>query len=171
MGAGKTDGKFILTLVPTNPMFNSANGPFSSDENTVVTYTISGGSALNPSDHTLSATGTVTIPAGQTTAILTVPVVDDSVAEVPESLQVTLTGVTGVTHVPAITFDNTPATIAMLDDDTSLLSIGNMTVAEGASGTTAVSFTVTSPNAVAGGFTVAFSVSGGNAGSAWTTRS
>ena len=84
-------------------------------------------------------------------------------AEVPENLTVTLTGVLAPTHMPAISVDSTPATIAMLDDDISVLTIGNRTVNEGASGTTAVSFTVTSPNAVAGGFTVAFTVGGGNA--------
>ena len=163
VGVGKTDGKFILTLVPTNPFFNVANGPFSSDENTVVTYSISGAStALNPSDHTLALTGSVTILAGQTTAILTVPVVDDNVAELPESLTISLTGTLAPTHA-AIVVDPTSATIAMLDDDVSVLTISSPTLVEGAAGTTAMVFTVTSPNAVQGGFSVVFSVGGGNA--------
>jgi len=164
LGVGKTDGQFILTLVPTNPFFNAANGPFSSDENTVVTYSISGAStALNPSDHTLALTGTVTITAGQTTAILTVPVVDDNMAELPESLTISLTGTLAPTHTPAIVVDATPATIAMLDDDVSVLTITSQALAEGPNGTTAMVFTVTSPNAVQGGFSVVFSVGGGNA--------
>ena len=56
------DGVFTVTM--TNP----------SSTDTVINYTVAGTS--NSSDHTL-ANGTVTILAGQTTATITVPVIDD----------------------------------------------------------------------------------------------
>ncbi len=152
LGGAAINGKFLVTLVPTNPLFDTKNGPFSADEDTVVTYTITGGTALNPSDHTL-INGSVTILKGQTTAIIEVPVVDDNVAEVPETLQLTLGAVTAG-HTSAIVADGTPASIAMLDDDSSVLQIGNASVTEG----NQIVFTVTSPTAVAGGFTVVFTV-------------
>ncbi len=152
LGGAAINGKFLVTLVPTNPLFDTKNGPFSADEDTVVTYTITGGTALNPSDHTL-INGSVTILKGQTTAIIEVPVVDDNVAEAPETLQLTLGAVTAG-HTSAIVADGTPASIAMLDDDSSVLQIGNASVTEG----NQIVFTVTSPTAVAGGFTVVFTV-------------
>ncbi len=49
---------------------------------------------------------------------------------------------------------------AILNDDTSTLTINNPTVVEGDSGTIALEFNVTSSDAVQGGFTVAFTVTG-----------
>src|SRR5207253_146987 len=49
------------------------------------------------------------------------------------------------------------------DDDTEALTISSPTVTEGTGGTTTLTFTVTSPKAVQGGFTVAFSAANGTA--------
>ncbi|AMV30637.1 Calx-beta domain protein [Pirellula sp. SH-Sr6A] len=152
------DGKFLLTLVPTNPNYNPLNGKFYSDENTVVEYVVQGSStATNGSDFNLAVTGTVTISAGDTTAILTVPVLEDNLAEFTETVDIKLTSIKGV-HVAAISADSTPATVSILDDDASVLTISSPTVVETDSGTVAMKFLVTSPTAVAGGFSVSFAV-------------
>jgi hypothetical protein len=152
------DGKFLLTLVPTNPNYNPVNGKFYSDENTVVEYVIQGTTtATNGSDFNLAVTGTVTISAGDTTAVLTVPVLEDVLAEFTETVDIKLTSIKGV-HVAAITADPVPATVSILDDDASVLTISSPTVVETDSGTVAMKFLVTSPTAVDGGFSVSFSV-------------
>lgn len=154
-----TDGKFLLTLVPTNPNYNPLNGKFFSDENTVIEYVVQGTStAANGSDFNLAATGTVTILSGQTTAVLTVPVLEDNLAEFTETVDIKLTSIKGV-HIPAISADPTPATVSIFDDDASVLTITSPTVVEGDSGTVQLKFEVTSPTAVAGGFDVFFTVS------------
>ena len=60
---------------------------------TVVTYNVAG-TATAGSDYT-ALIGTITIPAGQTTGTIPVPVLNDQVAEDPETVVLSLTGVTG----------------------------------------------------------------------------
>jgi hypothetical protein len=153
------DGKYLLTLTNTNPLFNTANGPFFADEDTVVTYQIVGGSAVNGVgfDYDLTVTGSVTISKGNTTAILTVPVLEDVLAEMQETIDVKLTGITKV-HTAAISADPSVVTMKILDDDASVLTISSEKVTEGDSGTTKMIFTVTSPTEVSGGFDVTFKV-------------
>ena len=142
---------------PTNGLFTvTLSTPSATD--TVVNYTVTGTATGGTDYATLS--GSVTIPAGQTTANIDVTVLDDLVVEGTESVIVTLTGVgTGDSE---ITLDPIPAsltaTVLITDNDTNVLTISSPTVTEGNAGTTTLTFTVTSPTAVAGGFTVAFNV-------------
>ena len=55
---------------------------------TVIAYQIAG-SATAGSDYT-ALSGTVTIPAGATSATIDVPVIDDQLVEGPENVRVTL---------------------------------------------------------------------------------
>ncbi|MDB5335041.1 MAG: Alkaline phosphatase [Planctomycetaceae bacterium] len=87
---------------------------------TVVTYTVSGtaiaGASGADSDYqTLS--GTVTIPAGQTSATIDVTPFNDSLAEDPETVIVTLTGFTGGDGSIELDPDNQKltATVQILD--------------------------------------------------------
>lgn len=125
---------------------------------TVISYTVSG-SATPGSDYT-PLTGTVTIPAGSTTADINLDALDDAIVEGTEDVVVTLTGF--VSADPTVILDLNPsnltATADIADDDVSTLSITSPTIAEGDSGTTVLTFTVTSSNAVQGGFDVAFNV-------------
>ena len=57
-----------------------------STEDTVVTVTISDGSTEGSADYTAPVTQDVTIPAGQTSVDITVPIVDDNLFEGPEDL-------------------------------------------------------------------------------------
>jgi hypothetical protein len=141
-----TNGQFIVTL----------SAPSSTD--TVVNYSATGLAAAGLDYQTLP--GTITIPAGQTSATIDVNVLNDNIVEGTESVIVTLSGLGA--HDPQITLDpnaaQQTATVNIADTDTTLLSITNETITEGDSGTKTMTFTVTSSNAVQGGFSVAFGV-------------
>lgn len=153
--AKTTDG--AESNAPTNGQFTVTLSSVSTTD-TVVNYTVSG-TATAGSDYS-TLTGTVTIPAGQTTANINVAVLNDAIAEGTESVIVTLTGFGA--HNSEITLDPTPAnttaTVNITDNDTDTLTISSPTVVEGNAGVTTMTFTVTSPTAVEGGFTVAFNV-------------
>ena len=82
-----------------------------------VNYAISG-TASNSTDYTTVATGTVTISAFQSSTNIFITPVDDSTAELTET--VTLTVLTGTGYAPAIP---TSATVSILDNETPELSI------------------------------------------------
>lgn len=159
---GPTNGKFLVTLVPTNPNYDPLDGPFNSDEDTVLTYTIMGGTATQGAgnDYTLTSPGTVTIQAGKTTAFIDVTVLQDLIAEPTETIFLQLSPSLVSGHKGGIVVDTSTATMNIVDNDGSTLTISSPTVTEGDSGTTAITFTVTSPVAVAGGFNVNFSAAG-----------
>jgi large repetitive protein len=97
----------VFTVTQTNP----------SSVDTVLNYSV-GGTATSGSDYT-PLSGSVTIPAGATSATITVPVIDDTQPEPTETVSVTLTGIAaGNTNVvldpsPA----NRTATLSILDND------------------------------------------------------
>ncbi|WP_413432818.1 Calx-beta domain-containing protein [Crateriforma spongiae] len=120
------DGQFTVSI--TNPL----------PEDVIVTYTI-GGDAI-PDDGTPNSpapnqfdydelSGTVTILAGQTTAVIDVEVIDDLVVEGDETVTVTLDSAVLAAALPAplgtpsIGVDTTTATEVISDDDSALLSI------------------------------------------------
>lgn len=74
-----------------------------------VTVAISGGTASGGSDYML-ASATVMLPAGQRAATISIPIVDDAAAEVPETLQLSLTA-SGAAPVRAT------HTLTILDND------------------------------------------------------
>src|SRR5207244_1728887 len=96
----------------------------------------------------------VTIPAGATSATITVPTTDDNLVEASETLSVTLLS----TSHPRITLGaTTVATGTINDNDTALVSIsGSPTVTEGAN----LTFTVTLSAASSTDTTVNYSFGG-----------
>jgi chitinase len=94
------------------------------------------GTATAGSDYVAQAGTKVTIPAGATTASFDVLVNGDSASEGNETFEAILTGLQGAT-APAST-----ATATILDDETAL-SINDVSVTEGASGTRLATFTAT----------------------------
>src|SRR5258706_8855513 len=69
-----------------------------SSTDTVLTYSV-GGTATAGSDYT-APSGTVTIPAGSTTATITIPVTDDALVEATETATITaLTKTAGDTDI------------------------------------------------------------------------
>lgn len=128
-----------------------------SSTDTVVTYDVSGTAIPGAGNDYSTLSGSVTIPAGQLTAVINVPVLNDTIVEGTESVIATLTGFGA--HDPQITLGApNSATVNIADDDTDTLQISSPTVTEGNAGPATLTFTVTSPTAVAGGFTVAFNV-------------
>jgi hypothetical protein len=107
--------------------------------NTDLIYSI-GGSATGGADYT-ALTGTVTIPAGSTTATIDVTVLVDFIVEGTEDVILQLTGITA-SPGGSIDTGNDTATVNINDDDQVDISIDNVTMAEGDSGTTTFSFTV-----------------------------
>jgi chitinase len=81
---GTTNAVFTITLsgIRTQPV--------------TVNYATADGTATAGTDYT-ATTGTVTVPAGQTTAIITVPVIGDLANEGDETFTVTLSGAVGAT--------------------------------------------------------------------------
>ena len=63
-----------------------------SDTDTVVTYTIGG--TANSGDDFAPLTGTVTIAAGETSAVINVSIVDDAILESSETVTVSLDSIT-----------------------------------------------------------------------------
>ena len=105
---------------PTN------NGQFTvsisnpSDTDTVISYSISG-DATAGSDYT-ALTGTVTILANETTAVIDVNVIDESLLEDNETVTVTLTGITS--GDPDVSLGTTVSdTVTIADNDTAVVTI------------------------------------------------
>lgn len=108
----------LFTVFMTNP----------ASVDTVINYAVEGNA--NAGDHTL-ANGTVTIPAGQTSATITVPVIDNGLVEDMENVSVTLTSITSAD--PQVSIGATDsASIDITDNDAGQWSIaGPSTVNEG----------------------------------------
>ena len=103
------DGQFTVSLT------NAAS------TDTVVSYTISG-TGLDGTDYT-ALSGTVTIDAGDTSATIDVPVIDDSLVEASETVTLTLDSVISGDADIAIDGAGDSATVTIADDDTALVSI------------------------------------------------
>ena len=118
---GTDDGLFTVTL---------ARGKVAPPAGITVSYTVSG-SATAGTDYTALA-GTVSIPAGASSATIPVDVLNDDVVEGPESVIVTLSDITS--GDPQISIDSAgrTATVTISDDDTATVSIAQ--VSDGAEG-------------------------------------
>ncbi|MEM9528639.1 MAG: ExeM/NucH family extracellular endonuclease, partial [Bacteroidota bacterium] len=79
--------------------------------NVTIMYSLTGTATLG-TDYTDSASGSIVIPAGQTSATLTLVTVDDNEAEFTESIELTITNVSDGTFTIG-----SGATIALLDDE------------------------------------------------------
>ncbi|MGI8982308.1 MAG: Calx-beta domain-containing protein [Pirellulaceae bacterium] len=127
------------------------------DQNVIVTYSTFNQSAIAPDDYATQA-GTVTILAGQTTATVTVPTVDDNIDEPNETFLLVVTGATNV-----ITSDGTANGIINDNDAAPAISINNATVTEGDAGSQTVTLTVTLSNPSSSTVTVNFATANGTA--------
>jgi len=120
------DGQFTISL--SQP----------SDAETVVEYTVGG--AAGTGDFAVLS-GSVTIPADQTSATIDVEVTDDSLVELAETVILTINNVGGALGV-SVDPAGDSATVTIADDDSASLSIGDASVVEGDSGTTELVFEV-----------------------------
>jgi len=143
--SGEVDLVFTITLS------NAATTDVTLD------YATAAGTAIAGTDFT-AATGSLTIPAGQTSATITVKVNGDTLDEANETLTLTLSNVVGATLLDG------EATGTIEDDDAApTISIGDVTVVEGDSGTVNAVFTVTLSAASGLPVTVNFATADGTA--------
>ncbi|HSC57453.1 MAG TPA: Calx-beta domain-containing protein, partial [Nitrospira sp.] len=106
-----------------------------STETITVTYATGDGSATAGSDYQ-TASGTLTIPAGQTSGTITVLVNGDRLAEYDEYFTVNLTSATGALITSGTGYET-------IQDDEPRIRINSVSVTEGNSGTKLMTFTVT----------------------------
>src|SRR5436190_288418 len=111
-----------------------------SSTDTVLTYSV-GGTATAGSDYT-APSGTVTIPAGSTSATITISVTDDALVEATET--VTITGLTKTAGDTDITVSGSSASLNLFDNDTATFSIDDAIADEGA-GTITFHVTLSNP--------------------------
>ncbi|NEP58091.1 MAG: DUF4347 domain-containing protein, partial [Symploca sp. SIO2G7] len=125
-----------------------------SGQDVTVDFATAAGTAITPDDFT-DTTGTVTITAGQTSAIVSVPIISDTLNEADETFSVNLTNATNATITDA-------QGIGTITDDDPLpnLSIDDVTVDEAAG--TAI-FTVTLDQASGQNVSVDFAAIAGTA--------
>jgi carbon monoxide dehydrogenase subunit G len=129
-----------------------------SGQDVTVDYATSDDTATAGTDYT-AGTGTITIPAGSTSATIDVAVKEDSLDEVDETVEITLSNPTGATIA-----DGT-GVITINDDDTGpTLSINDVSYTESGSAGNAT-FTVTLSEASAQDIEVDYATSDGTAAS------
>ena len=103
-----------------------------------VDYSTSDGTALSAADYVTSA-GTLSFADGDTVKSFDIPILDDPLDENDETVQLSLSGPTG----GALVSGQSTASLTILDDDAPpTLSIDDLSVTEGNTGTTNAVFTV-----------------------------
>jgi Ca2+-binding RTX toxin-like protein len=135
---------FTRSGVTTNPL--------------TVNYTLGGTATLNTDYTRTGTTNTVTFAAGSSTATVTVNPTADATVESNETVILTLAAGTGYT-----VGTTTPVTGTINNDDSASISINDVTVSEGNSGTTNAVFTVTLSNPVDTSVTLNYSTANGTA--------
>ncbi len=154
--SGTTNAVFTVTLSPAG------------SQTVTVDYATANGTATAGSDYT-STSNTLTFPADTISRTITVPVIGDTTLEPNEAFTVTLSGATNATIARA----QGTGTITNDDATAPTLSIDDVTVAEGSSGTTNAVFTVTLSAASSQTVTVNYATANGTAtaGSDYTAGS
>lgn len=152
----------VEAAVPTNALFRVTQTAAASVD-TVISYSI-GGSATSGSDFTALG-GSVAILTGNTTADISVAVLNENLVEATETVSLTLTGFTA--RDPEVTLGATvDASADITDSDTSVITLAavNADQNEGTGGTTtSFTFSATLSNPVQGGFTIAYATDDGTA--------
>ncbi|MEM1228585.1 MAG: Calx-beta domain-containing protein [Planctomycetota bacterium] len=102
--------------------------------------------AIVGTDYTAITSQTAVIDAGTTTTTVTVSVISDEIVEIDETFTVDLSDVifNGGTDTTRVNIDDASGLGTIVNDDSALLSIDDVTLAEGDSGTTDFVFTISS---------------------------
>ncbi len=123
-----------------------------------VKYKTSGGNATPGVDYSPVGLSTVTFAPNQTTKTVSVGVIGDTGVEKNETFSLVLSAPTG-----AVLSDTTAVATIVDDDVAAHLSVDNVAAAEGNSGNTPLTFTVTRSDNTTGAATVHYATAGGNA--------
>lgn len=153
----KTDGSEGVRAASF--MFSLPAG-MTADANTVIHYTLSGTALANGADYSGALSGSVSIPAGATSAALILPVIDDEIAEDTETITLT-SGVVESSY--GITVSNSPQTLNILDNDRTELTIMPVTLQETDNGVTYAEFEVKLGKAAGRPFTIDYATADGTA--------
>ncbi len=145
--SGTTDAVFQISLSPTSTTSIS------------VFFATADGTATAGSDYTAPPTGSVTFAPGETTKTVPVPVLGDTLNEPDENFFLNITDTTG----PVTVGDGQGEATIINDDGPPGISINDISVTEGNSGTVAAVFTVTLSAASGQIVTVDFSTGDGSA--------
>jgi hypothetical protein len=137
-----------------------------SADTVTVQYATANGSASSSSDYTATS-GTLTFAPGETEKTITVTIAGDTAIESNETFTVTLSSPSNAT------IGTSEATGTITNDDYPTVSIGNVSVNEGNSGTTQLTFTVSLSAASPSTVTVQYATANGSAtaGSDYTSTS
>ena len=120
-----------------------------------VTYATANGTAKAGEDY-IAQTGTLTFAAGETSKVINVAVMGDTVIEGNETLKINLTTPTGGKIADG-------GAIGTIVNDDARISVADATVTEGNNGTSSLAFTVTLSAAASGPVTVDYATSNGSA--------
>ena len=120
--SASTNGAEANGAVPTDPTFTITQDRLSTQA-TVIAYTV-GGTATSGTDFT-ALSGSVTIPAGATTATITVPLLEDGAIEGSETVTVTLTSITSGDLTTQLGATLT-GTATIVDDDFANIAVTNV---------------------------------------------
>lgn len=145
-GAGGGSTNFVFTVTLDNDVQGGFMLPYTTNDGTATT------SDYTDNDNTLAFGGT----SGEAITI-TVAVQDNTVVEADETFAVQLGTLTGVDSTAAddITVQSAAATGTIINDDTAMLQINDVSATEGTGGgPTNLTFTITLTNAVQDGLTV-----------------
>ncbi|HYR75689.1 MAG TPA: Calx-beta domain-containing protein [Pyrinomonadaceae bacterium] len=141
--SGTSNFNFTITL--SNASASTVSG----------TYSTANGTATAGSDYTAVSGAAWSITAGQTSTTVPVSVTGDTTSEADETFTVTIASAGN-------TITNATGTGTIQNDDASL-SVGNVTQAEGNSGTSNFNFTITLANASASTVSGTYSTANGTA--------
>lgn len=144
----KNTGTSILTFVITR-----SSGAGRSN----VSYVVTSGTALAGSDFVAVPSSSLQFSNGETTKSVPVTITADTIAEADETLTITLSS-----PVTATISDGS-ATGRILNDDLPSLSVADVSISEGNTGTKILNFTVTRSVAVSGGSRVTVATANGSA--------
>lgn len=142
--AGGTNAVFTVTLSPA------------SGQTVTVNYATADNTALAGQDYTTTS-GALTFAPGETIKEITVPILDDTKFEPEESFFVNLSDAVGA----SITQAKGTATVTDSDPKEVTVSIGDVTVTEGDSGTTIASFKVSLSDASSQNISVDYALAHG----------
>jgi hypothetical protein len=151
-------GSFILGVTRTN----GSNGTIT------VNYATSDVTAKAPADYT-STSGTLVFNDGETSKSINIPIVDNKVPEGTHYFTISLSNPTGGAALGNIT----KAELSIQDNDYPTISISDVSQAEGDSGTSAFTFTVTSSDAITNNVSLNYTTADGTAkaGTDYQTKS
>src|SRR5690606_11260734 len=141
--------------VPVTFTFSFENGR-TSDQPTVIAYKLGGTALSGGVDYTDNLGGSITIPAGQPSATLILPVNDDDTVEGDETIRIYDVVVSSI-YNSRITLNPNVDDAIIEDNDRAKLSInGPLSVTEGDSGSKILTFEVSLDKATAGSFKVKY---------------